>query len=191
MSPNFATVIHKFIRSEMFGVSLSLSTCDADDPVAVERVAARLERVAALLHTHGEKEDEAFLPVLRARDPGAAARMQRDHEILDQRLTRVRAAAAALAETGEGESGHGANLLPVYLEWNAFLASYLEHLDDEELRLFPLLGDAMPGMGAMAGAAAQIPEEARAGFLDALWKTLAPTERAAIETALADLETAG
>jgi hemerythrin-like domain-containing protein len=186
MTPNFATVVHKFIRSEMFGVSLALARTDAGDSRDVTMVAARLDRVANLLRTHGEKEDEGFLPLLRERDPEAAARMERDHHRLDERLGRVCAGAAALSETDAPlrESA----LLLVYLDWNAFMSAYLAHLDDEECALFPLIADAIPDVAAMAATPAQIPPEARAGFLEALWKALAPGERAAIEAAMAASE---
>lgn len=186
MTPTFATVVHKFIRSEMFGVSSELSSCDAYDESAVSGAVARLDRVAALLRTHGEREDEGFLPLLRDRDRDAAARMERDHKVLDERLERVSAAAAALTSTDI--SSRASALLLVYLDWNAFMAAYLAHLDDEECALFPLLGDAMPGVEALAGAAALLPPEARAGFLETLWKALTPTERAVIEAAMTEQE---
>jgi hemerythrin-like domain-containing protein len=186
MTPNFATIVHKFIRSEMFGVSLALSTCDASAPDAVVQASARLERVANLLRTHGAREDEGLLPLLRDKDPEAAARMERDHQLLDQRLARVCAAASALPNTVA--SLRESALLLVYLDWNAFLSAYFAHLDDEECALFPLLGDAIPGVEAMAATPAQIPPEGRAGFLDALWRAIAPGERAVIEAALADQE---
>ncbi len=183
MTPTFATVIHKFIRSEMFGVSLALSTCDANDASALAEAVARLERVANLLRTHADKEDEAFLSVLQAREPEAAARMKRDHEALEARLEGVLRSAASLSSTPHALRVSA--LLLLYLDWNSFLSAYFAHLDDEECALFPMLGDALPGVAAMAAAAAQFPPEARAGFLDALWRALAPGERAAIEEAMA------
>lgn len=186
MNSNFVTVVHKFIRAEMFDVSLALSSCDPADDSDVTVTVARLQRVAGLLHTHAEREDEGFLPLLRGKDPEAAARMERDHVALDRKLARVTNAAAALAETEPPQRASA--LLLLYLDWNMFLSAYFAHLDDEELRLFPLLGDAIPGVEVMAGAVATLPPEARTGFEATLRKALTPEERTRIEAAIAAQE---
>lgn len=186
MKPNFVTVVHKVIRAEMFDVSLALSSCDPADDDAVAAAISRLERVAGLLRTHGEREDEGFLPLLRDKHPEAAARLERDHVALERKLAGVCGGAAAAR--GIDPAQRASALLLTYLDWNAFLAAYFEHLDDEELRLFPLLGDAIPGVEVMAGAAVTLPPEARAGFEATLRKALTPGERTRIEAALATQE---
>lgn len=183
MQPNFSTIVHKFIRSEMFGLSVAISSCDFADDAALNTVVNRLLRVAGLLHIHGEKEDEGFGPLLQAKDPEAAVRMDRDHQTLEARLTRITTAAQKLLTTEP--SLRESALLIVYLDWNSFLSDYFAHLDDEECALFPLIAEAIPKVEDFAATIAFVPPEGRADFLEALWAVVTPLERTRIESGMA------
>lgn len=177
MPSNALTVIHKFIRHELFDLSGRLSCAGAQDG---ESVAGAFDALCALLEEHAEKEDHMLAPQL---DDATAARMKADHVLLDDQLDQLKKSARALL-SGDAAM-RDVRLATLCLEYHAFVAAYLRHLDDEERTMVPTLGDRVPPLAAVAANAATLPAEERSAFLGKLLARVTPSERSTIERTLA------
>jgi hypothetical protein len=174
MRANAITVIHKFIRREMFDFAERLFRAG---PEHVSDIRAELERIVQLLQVHAAQEDARLEPLLREVDATFADRLKRDHRRLEDQLESLRHAAKTLdASSRECRDA----LLLFHLDWNRFLSAYLIHLDDEERTLIPALGDRTPPLSAIAESARQQGVEGEE-FLLRLWAVTTCEERAAIE----------
>lgn len=168
------TVIHKYIRRELFDLSEQLFRAG---PPQVETIQKALEKIAALLHTHAMQEDARLEPALRRHDATLADRMVRDHRRLDDLLQGLVHASKRL-DPADSECNEA--LLQLHLDWNRFVSAYLMHLDDEERNLFAPIVDQMPPLVAIVESAnAQGPQGQE--FLLRLWAVTTCDERAAIE----------
>lgn len=176
MAANALTVVHKFIRHELFETSRSLSSAG---PADCGDVLEQLDRVIELLEEHARHEESGFEPLIRKHAPEAADRLMQDHESLHAELDRVHADARALDAADESTCAQA--LLQLHLDWNRFLGRYLLHLDDEERSLFMAISSELPPIEIMAERAAQHDPEGGDAFLDKLVTLIAPDERAAIE----------
>jgi hypothetical protein len=178
MPSNALIVVHKLIRSELFELSGQLSRAGAEDAAAVSR---SFDTLCALLEEHAAKEDKGIAPQL---DEATAARMTADHVLLDDTIEQLKARAHALlaCDTATCE----ARLAGLCLDYHAFVAAYLKHLDDEERTMLPLLGDRVPSIAMVAMNAATLPPAERAAFVDTLLARVTPSERRTIEQALAE-----
>lgn len=177
MPATAVTVIHKFIRREMFDFSERLFRAGPEDVAAIRRA---LDEVTGLLHGHAAHEDSRFEPLLRQLDAALAERMVRDHRRLDDELESLRHAASKLdplaASCVDG-------LLQLHLDWNRFVSGYLAHLDDEERTLFPRLGGQLPPPAAVVESTRSQGPGLGSEFLLRLWSVTTCTERTAIEQA--------
>lgn len=175
------TILHKFIRRQMFETAQLLSRAA---PQEMPRVRQALDEITELLHGHAEHEDARFVPLLQQTDPALAARMETEHRTLHAELDAVRARAAGpLPDSGEAGA---AAMRRLYLDWNRFVGNYLAHLDLEERDMVPALGGRMPGLELFARSLAGMEAARRGEFLDKLRDTLAPAEYGQLERALAD-----
>lgn len=169
------TIIHKYIRRELFNFSQQLFCAGPEDVSAVQ---SSMESIAGLLHGHAAHEEAQLEPMLRQMDESSAERLMEDHRRLDAELENLRAAVRALDSS---QPTCAESLLQLHLNWNRFVSAYLAHLDDEERTLFPQLGDKATSLAIIAqSAAAQGPEQGRA-FLERLWTVTTARERALIE----------
>jgi hypothetical protein len=176
MAANALTVVHKFIRHELFDMSRTLSSAG---PEECDTVLGQLDRLVELLEEHARHEESGFEPLIRKHAPEAADRLMQDHKSLHAELDQVHAGVRAL--DASDESACAIALLQLHLDWNRFLGRYLLHLDDEERTLFTVISNEIPPIEVMAeGAAEHDPENAEA-FLDKLVTLIAPDEREAIE----------
>jgi hypothetical protein len=178
MPSNALIVVHKFIRCELFELSGQLSGAGADD---VEALARSLDTLCEMLEGHAAKEDEGLAPQL---DEATAARMSADHVLLDDQLEQIRRRVHALLPCDVAT--REARLETLCLDYHAFVAAYLRHLDDEERTMLPLLGDRVPSVSAVAMNAATLPVDARSAFLAKLFARVSPSERKVIERTLAE-----
>jgi len=177
MRSNALIVVHKLIRCELFELSGQLSRAGAEDAEPVSRA---FDALCELLEEHAAKEDKMLAPQL---DEATAARMTADHVLLDDQLEQLRQCAQSLlacdAATRE------TRLAALCLDFHAFVAAYLRHLDDEERTMLPMLGERVPPLAVVAINAAALPLEERSAFLGKLLGRVTPSERHAIEGALA------
>jgi hemerythrin-like domain-containing protein len=178
MPANAITVIHKFLRREMFDVAQQLFRAGPEDCTAIRTA---LEQLADILHEHAAQEESRFEPMLREIDPALAERMSRDHRHLEDQLQTMLHSARQLdpKATDCAES-----LLQLHLDWNRYLSSYFAHLDDEERTVFAALQDRIPRLTVLAESAKQRGAQGE-DFLLKLWAVTTCEERIAIEQATA------
>lgn len=176
MRANALTVIHKFIRREMFDFSQQLFRAGPED---CEAMVKALTSLAQMLEQHAAHEDERFQPLLRELDPTSAARLTQDHHALDQQLHGLVAYARQLDPTA---SDCREALILLHLDWNRFLSAYLAHLDDEERTLFLALQDRIPPLTTLADFAKERGAQGKE-FLLKIWAVTTCEERLAIEQA--------
>jgi hypothetical protein len=179
MPANALTVVHKFIRHELFQVSARISSAGPKDIGAVRKA---VNDVTTLLHTHAEHEESGFEPVLRERNAEYAQRLLDDHHRLHALLDDINATLSSLDASTEGVVD---TLLQLHLDWNRFVGGYLLHLDDEERTLFAGDDALRPPLTAMAAGAAAMGEEEGKAFLEKIRVIVAPDEWAAIMAAKA------
>ncbi|HEX6928725.1 MAG TPA: hemerythrin domain-containing protein [Gammaproteobacteria bacterium] len=178
MRANALTIIHKFIRRELFDVSARLAGAGPEDIGAVRTAIAE---VIELLHAHAAHEESGIEPQVREHSAAHAERLLHDHHRLHAELDAIGAAAQVL--DAAPHDACVATLLQLHLDWNRFVGGYLLHLDDEERTWFAHLGDFLPPVAFMAEAARMQGEEQGKAFLEKLWKVVTPDERAIIEQA--------
>lgn len=176
MAANALTVVHKFIRHELFETSRRLSCAG---PADCQEVLGQLDSVVALLEEHARHEESGFEPLIRKHAPDAADRLMQDHQSLHAELDQVHADARTL--DASDETACALALLQLHLDWNRFLGRYLLHLDDEERSLFTVIRNEVPPIEVMAEGAAEHDPEGAEAFLEKLAGLIAPDERAAIE----------
>ncbi len=183
MRANAITVIHKFIRREMFDFAERLFRAG---PEQIPEIRAELERLGQLLEGHAAQENARLEPLLRQHDRGLADRLMRDHLSLEEQFETLKHSTEQLDPSSPTCS---ATLLRLHLDWNRYLSAYLLHLDDEERTLFAVLGDRVPPVTVVAESAKH---QGAAGeeFLLRVWSVTTCEERAAIEGAIAQAEAA-
>jgi iron-sulfur cluster repair protein YtfE (RIC family) len=176
MPANAVTIIHKYLRRELFDISEQLFRAG---PCHLDAIRAALERADMLLHAHAAQEDSRLYPLLQQADAKLAERMKSDHERLEDRFAVVYDA-ARLIDPAQPDCSE--RLLQLNLDWNRFVGEYLLHLDDEERTLFPAIRDALPPLSSVAQSArAQGPSGEE--FLLRLWAVTTLEERTQIEAA--------
>ena len=135
--------IHKAIRAELFGVTLSAGSLD---PRAGDARGALAGRIGALVHvlvSHAEHEDAHMQDLLVAHVPRLAHRIEEEHVALDSRMLDLTTLAATAAEARDGEPARR-ELHALYLELASFSGDYLAHQDVEERLVMPALSAAVP-----------------------------------------------
>jgi hypothetical protein len=173
MHPTSITVIHKYIRREMFDFSQRLFRAE---PEHIEALREAFHELRTLLDTHAHQEDTRLIPLLRESAPELGERMRTDHVRLDAQLDQI----SQMLQSFDPQGSDGVReLLRLHLDWNRFVGSYLLHLDDEERTYFVSLSDRLPPLSAIARSAADNPQADT--FLQRLWAVTTCAERAAVE----------
>jgi hypothetical protein len=129
--------IHKAIRVELFAVTAEAGRIDPSKAVARAALASHVTDVVELLRSHAEHEDAAIQPVLEARLPDLAERVEVDHLTLEARMDDLAAMAGEQADVGVAEPSGTAHRL--YLALASFTSDYLAHQDIEERVIMPTL----------------------------------------------------
>ena len=169
------TIIHKYLRSELFGFSQQLFRAGPEDVSAIQ---SAMERTAWLLHGHATQEEAQLEPKLRQQDEPAADRLMEDHRRLEEELEQL---TAFVRRLDPGQPDCVESLLQLNLNWNRFVSGYLAHLDDEERALFQPLSAATSLAVIAQSAVSQGAEQGRA-FLERLWTVTTVREREVIES---------
>jgi len=171
------TVIHKYIRAQMFEVSQTLFRAGPDDVAEVQRV---MEEACALLDEHAEREEGMFGPMLGAA-PDVAMRLHDEHVRLDAQLAEVRARAKTLSSD---DAQCADALLQLQLDWNRVLGLYLLHLDDEERALFTSIEAQLPDVSFIGASVVHFTPADAEAYVQKMKTLTTPREWAAIEAAL-------
>ena len=123
--------VHKGLRRGLWGLAQKIGELDWDDEAEVESAGRELENMLLFLREHSANEDEIQFSFLEKRAPGATRKEQEEHRELDYRLDLLEKHwYQLLRESERREVGY-----QFYLEYNQFLASYLDHMDREEREL--------------------------------------------------------
>ena len=176
MKANALTLVHKYIRAELFDVSRLVSSAGAGDVAAVQQA---IDTVVELLHQHAEHEEAGFEPHIREQNTAFADRLIAEHRSLHAELEAAVASAHAL-DPGKPEACAGA-LLQLHLDWNRFVGGYLLHLDEEERHWFADADALMPPVTVMKEAPPGTSEEEHQAFLNKLFAAITPGERARVQ----------
>lgn len=176
MKANALTLIHKYIRAQLFDVSRLLSSAGINDVAAVQHA---IDAAIELLHQHAEHEEAGFEPHIRKQNAEFADRLLEEHKVLHVELD---AAASSARQLNPDEPDKCADaLLKLHLDWNRFVGTYLLHLDEEERNWFAGAEALMPPLTAMKDAPPGWSKEAHQAFLRKLFAVITPTERAQVE----------
>lgn len=176
MRANALTVIHKFLRREMFDFSQQLFRAGPEECGPMREA---LTDLAEILEQHAAHEDARFEPLLRELEPALALRLSADHRRLADQLGALLHFAQRLDPNAPDcrES-----LVQLHLDWNRFLSAYLAHLDDEERTLFVALQDRIPPISMLAEFARARGAQGKE-FLLKIWAVTTCEERLVIEQA--------
>lgn len=108
---NMMRIVHNALRRDLQRARVVLTQVPPPDARQRAALAGHLEWMMAFLEAHHRSEDDGLYPLVRERDPGAAALlddMARDHAAVATAVEKVEAALDAYAERGEREPLVGA-----------------------------------------------------------------------------------
>lgn len=125
--------VHKGLRRALFNLALQAGTADPDHPGEMAALAVQAREVFHFLEHHARNEDRFLAPLMEAKSMASASRLQADHADLGAEL------GGLLRNLDHLEGGSSSGLHGFYLALNRFIGRYLNHLDEEEARLLPLL----------------------------------------------------
>ncbi|SEE85717.1 Hemerythrin HHE cation binding domain-containing protein [Streptomyces sp. 3213] len=131
-------VVHRVFRRESAYLPRLVRAVPDGDTARATKVAEHLREYVAGLHSHHSVEDELIWPHLQNRAPDArlVARMEEQHQRIDVSLTVVTEWTAAWERAADTVAGEE---LALALEQHS--AVLLEHLDDEEQLVLPLVAE--------------------------------------------------
>src|SRR6478609_1520519 len=130
--------VHRVFRNA-FGMAPKLIGGVADgDAARASVVGAFYKAVLSFLHAHHSGEDELLFPKLveRAPDPELVARINGQHQAVDEALTAVDATLAAW--TADGSAATAQKLVG---EIAVLEAATVPHLDEEEAEILPIVSE--------------------------------------------------
>jgi hemerythrin-like domain-containing protein len=120
--------VHKGLRRGLWVLALQIGELDWNDAAEVESLGKEIENLLRFLREHAAIEDEIQFPFLEEREPGATQQAREEHREIDYRLDLMEKHWYRLLREQERElAGY-----QFYLEYNRFLARYLDHMDREE-----------------------------------------------------------
>ena len=123
--------VHKGLRRGLWGLAQKIGELDWDGRAEVEAVGREIENMLRFLREHAANEDQIQFPFLEERAPGSTRQEQQEHRDLEYRLDLLEKHwYHLLREQDRNEAGY-----QFYLEYNQFLARYLDHMDREERQL--------------------------------------------------------
>lgn len=125
---DFYTKVHKGLRAGLFALSQRAAAANYADAAESAALAAAARAMLERLRRHAEHEARFVHPVLAAKLGHTS--FDAEHAALE---AEQRALESALAEVMEGSSEERWSCgLRFYRALNAFIARYLQHLEDEE-----------------------------------------------------------
>jgi len=132
-------IVHRVFRREAVMLQRFVTGTAPGDVARAVRVAEVIEEYRGALHHHHRIEDEMLWPLLHQRaavHDDIVHRMEKQHARLDETLAAVEQSTPAYAETASEASR--TELAGALTEHRSVL---IEHLDDEERALLPLVAE--------------------------------------------------
>ncbi len=137
---NYYQSIHKTLRRLLFLFSIELGTADFTSDNEVLSLIVQFEKVKKYLDEHADHEDTFFHPFIHKQIPNECEQLEIEHRALEIQLEEVAKAINGILK--EVSALQRQNLgYSLYLSYNKFIASYLDHLHEEETKIMPKLWD--------------------------------------------------
>ncbi|MFN3946025.1 MAG: hypothetical protein ACK4K7_13960 [Allosphingosinicella sp.] len=130
--------IHKGLRLALSDLLVRLGRADFADRAGSEGLLADLRRQMQLSADHLKHEEHEIHAALEARVPGAAARLEQDHDHHRDTFVEMEEAIRRV-EAAEGEAERRALGRHLYLRFSRFAAEDFAHMAEEETVTLPLL----------------------------------------------------
>lgn len=135
---NYYQSIHKTLRRLLYLFSIELGTADFTCDNQIQSLIIQFEKVKKYLDDHAEHEDTFFHPFIHQQIPVECEQLETEHQALEIQLQDVaKTIYGILKEPSELQRQNLGYSL--YLSYNQFIASYLEHLHQEETKIMPML----------------------------------------------------
>lgn len=126
-------VIHKMLRVSIFDTASLIAKADFTSEAQRAEVFEKFDETLTFLREHHAHEDAYITPVVAKLDAELAARIESDHEVLEQSLETLNSITSKLREANAGSAlPLGAEL---HLAFSVFIGDYLQHMACEEVEL--------------------------------------------------------
>ena len=134
------TPIHKGLRARLFKLSMRAGTLDYTDKAALEALYEEVVAVGTQMLIHHDWEEHAIHPLLADEVPGGAEQLEDAHRVAHHRFDNLKAHIAKIRVQATVEKQRALGL-EFYLALNRFIVFFLEHLNEEEEHIQPVLWD--------------------------------------------------
>jgi len=132
--PEIVETVHKMFRAGLFNTSKLLGSCDYQNIEKVKAAAGAVKQITGELRNHANVENKFVFPALEKRSPGSTSQLHSDHDNQEKQFAELDALADSLLSSNQDTK---LKLFNLYHKFNAFVASYLVHLEEEELVFVP------------------------------------------------------
>ena len=133
------TPIHKGIRNRMYRIASEAGKLTFKDKAATDKFGKDFSALVNNIDVHHKSEEGFIHPLLAERVPGGAEKLEEDHReithLMDNLMENLKNLTAGPADAPK----RPAQGLEFYLAYNRFLFRFLEHIDEEEQHIQPIL----------------------------------------------------
>jgi hemerythrin-like domain-containing protein len=136
---DFYTGAHKGQRAEFSKISKAAGALNINDQNAVTALEEELSMFRENMYLHARLEEKFVHPLLSARIPGGADKLNEDHKIMHKQLDELVACFAEAKNKPADFEKRDELSLEFYRAWARFTAFYLNHIDYEEEHVMPSL----------------------------------------------------
>lgn len=137
--PDIYTLIHKGYRGRLFKMSMTAGTLDYTDQTALDAFDDEVKAMDAYIRLHAWHEERFVHPLLSARMPGGADKLEAEHRVIDHMLDGLSAHYESLKAEDAPVERLQALGLEFYRALNRFIAFFIVHIDEEEEHAQPTL----------------------------------------------------
>lgn len=135
---NYYQSIHKTLRRLLFMFSIELGAADVTCENQLHSLMVNYKKVKKYLDEHAAHEDTFFHPFISSHIPDECKQLDQDHHVLETQFSHVGELLDKILI--EKDMPQRLNLAyALYLYVNQFIARYLQHLQQEEGDIMPLL----------------------------------------------------
>lgn len=122
-----------------FAISKAAGALKTNDQNAVAALENELATFRDYMYLHANLEEKFIHPLLSARVPGGANRLNEEHVIIRKQFDELIACFGEIKKKPEDFEKREDLFLELYLAWNRFLSFYFAHVDYEEEYVIPTL----------------------------------------------------
>ena len=130
-------IVHQALRRDLRRAHVALTSSPPPPPQQQQAIARHLTWMMAFLRAHHRSEDDGLYPLVRQRDPAAAALLDTMHADHDEVASAISAVEAAAAACSPSHDAAGTNQLVAALDQLAEVL--LPHLQREEDEMMPVV----------------------------------------------------